>query len=55
VLIWNRLQPFILQLKQLVITSRKLDTDTTYLQLLSIKDAMTKKLSIGDIDPLLPE
>lgn len=52
-LIWNRLQPFVLQLKKLVITSRKLDTTTTYLQLLAIKDAMTKQLSIGDIDSLI--
>jgi integrase len=53
VLILNRLQPLVLQLKQLVITSRKLDTATTYLQLLSIKDVMTKQLSIGDIDSLI--
>ncbi|XQW84543.1 DUF6538 domain-containing protein [Thalassotalea piscium] len=52
---WHRLQPYILKLKQLVIISRKLDTKTTKERLLSLKDIMTKVLSVGDIDGLIAQ
>tara|TARA_R110001592_G_C13106918_1_gene744629 strand:- start:1348 stop:1722 length:375 start_codon:yes stop_codon:yes gene_type:complete len=53
VLILHRLQPLISSLKQLVISSRTLDTNLICLQFLQIKDAMLKQLQISDIDPMI--
>jgi len=53
ILVLERLLPLISSLKQLVIRSRTLDTDSTCLQFTKIKDAMLKQLEISDIDPMI--
>jgi len=53
VLLLEILQPFISMLKQLVISSRTLDTDITCLQFTQIKNAMLKQLTVADIDPMI--
>lgn len=53
VVILERLIPCIRRLKQLVIQSRTLDTTTICLQFTQIKDAMLKKLTVADIDPII--
>lgn len=53
VVILERLLPLISSLKQLVISSRTLDTSLICLQFSQIKDAMLKQLEISDIDPMI--
>ncbi|WP_448568151.1 DUF6538 domain-containing protein [Thalassotalea ganghwensis] len=49
----NQFKPYIQQLKQLVITSKSLDTSEVKPQLIKIKDAMLKQLQVSDIDTLI--
>jgi integrase len=51
----NQFKPHIQQLKQLVITSKSLDTSDVKPMLMKIKDAMLKQLSVRDIDVLIAE
>ncbi|MBA6297053.1 hypothetical protein [Colwellia sp. MB02u-9] len=44
---------YCIEVKALVISSRTLDTDSTYLQFSQIKDDMLKQLEISDIDPII--
>jgi hypothetical protein len=51
----NQFQPYIQQLKQLVITSKSLDTSDVRPMLMKIKDAMLKQLQVSDIAVLIAE
>ncbi|WP_170252803.1 DUF3258 domain-containing protein [Colwellia echini] len=51
----HRYKPYIQQLKQLVITSKSLDTSEIKPTLMKIKDAMLKQLSVNDIDAVIAE
>jgi integrase len=53
VIMLEGLLPLVSKLKQLVIRSRTLDTDSTCLQFTQIKDAMLKQLTVADIDPMI--
>jgi len=53
VVILEELLPLVSKLKQLVISSRTLDTRLTCLQFTQIKDAMLKQLTVADIDPMI--
>lgn len=51
----EQFKPYIQQLKQLVITSKSLDTSEVRPQLMLIKDAMLKQLQVSDVDALIAE
>ena len=51
----EQFKPCIQELKQLVISSKSLDTSEVKPRLLMIKDAMLKQLQVGDIDVLIAE
>mgnify|MGYP000564575821 CR=1 FL=1 len=53
VIILEGVLPLISKLKQLVIRSRTLETDSTCLHFTQIKDAMLKQLTVADIDPMI--